>query len=427
MRRCGEWQPPSPPRNGCFHHLSFLFTLLLLLFVIPNGREDVQIMAQNPSAVNNKKEVPDRRKCILDTVLDAIGSTPCIRLNHVPKKHGVCCDVVAKCEFLNPGGSVKDRIARQMILDAEASGRLRPNQTIIEATSGNTGIGLSLVAAVKKYPMIITMPKKMSHEKEVTLQALGAEVIRTETALPWDHPDSLIGMARRLEKEKGYVLLDQYRNPSNPKAHYEGTAQEIYDQCGGKVDMAVFTTGTGGTMAGVARRLKELLPNIVIVGVDPYGSILADPSVPLDPKPYLVEGIGYDFVPDVCERKYVDRWVKSADKESFALASEVHREEALLVGGSSGAAMWGVLQAAKDLRPDQRCVVVFPDGIRNYMTKFPDKNWLVENGLEEGEVTRPTYGSLEAQLEEAKKKLSEYEAKCGGSVEEGKRCCEKAK
>ncbi|PWU94169.1 cystathionine beta-synthase [Trypanosoma cruzi] len=191
--------------------------------------------------------------------------------------------------------------------------------------------------------------------------------------------------------------------------------------------MVVVPTGTGGTMAGVAKRLKELLPNIVIVGVDPYGSILADPSVPPDPKPYLVEGIGYDFVPDVCERKYVDRWVKSADKESFALASEVHREEALLVGGSSGAAMWGVLQAAKDLRPDQRCVVVFPDGIRNYMTKFPDKNWLVENGLEEGEVTRPTYGSLEAQLEEAKKKLSEYEAKCGGSVEEGKRCCEKAK
>ncbi|KAF8281078.1 hypothetical protein TcBrA4_0089260 [Trypanosoma cruzi] len=145
-----------------------------------------------------------------------------------------------------------------MILDAEASGRLRPNQTIIEATSGNTGIGLSLVAAVKKYPMIITMPKKMSHEKEVTLQALGAEVIRTETALPWDHPDSLIGMARRLEKEKGYVLLDQYRNPSNPKAHYEGTAQEIYDQCGGKVDMAVFTTGTGGTMAGSGKTIEGI-------------------------------------------------------------------------------------------------------------------------------------------------------------------------
>ncbi|KEG15348.1 cystathionine beta-synthase [Trypanosoma grayi] len=290
--------------------------------------------------------------------------------------------------------------------------RLRPNDTLIEASSGNTGIGFSMVAAVKGYHMIITMPKKMSHEKEVTLQALGADVIRTETSLPWDHPESLIGLAHRLEKEKGYVLLDQYTNPSNPKAHYNGTAQEIFDQCGGKIDMVIIGAGTGGTVAGVGKRLKELLPNIIVVGVDPIGSILADPTAPQkENTPYLVEGIGYDFVPDVCERKYVDKWIKSADKESFALASEIHRDEGLLVGGSSGSAMWGVLQAAKDLRPDQRCVVVFPDGIRNYMTKFPNKNWLIEKGLEEGEVTRPTYEALQAQLEEAKKKLAEYETK----------------
>ncbi|ORC88666.1 cystathionine beta-synthase [Trypanosoma theileri] len=354
----------------------------------------------------------DRRFCILDSVIDAIGSTPCIRLHRTPKKHGVSCEVIAKCEFLNPGGSVKDRIARQMVLDAEASGRLRGKETLIEPTSGNTGIGLSMVAAVRGYNMVIAMPKKMSHEKEVTLQALGANVIRTETSLPWDHPDSLIGVARRLEREKGYVLLDQYKNPSNPRAHYEGTAQEIYDQCGGKIDMVVIGAGTGGTVAGVGKRLKELLPNIIVIGVDPYGSILADPSdVKSTNTPYLVEGIGYDFVPDVCERQYVDKWVKCADKESFELASELHRDEGLLVGGSSGSAMWGVLQAAKDLRPDQRCVVLFPDGIRNYMTKFPDKNWLIEKGLLEGEVTRPTYESLQAQLAEVKKKLSAYENK----------------
>ncbi|RNF01175.1 cystathionine beta-synthase,cysteine synthase,serine sulfhydrylase [Trypanosoma rangeli] len=373
-------------------------------------------MTQTHATDYKGKEVPERRGCILDSVLDAIGCTPCIRLNRLPQKHGLVCEVVAKCEFFNPGGSVKDRIARQMVLDAEASGRLRPNSSLVEPTSGNTGIGLSMVAAVKGYHMVITMPKKMSHEKEVVLCALGAEVIRTETALPWDHPESLIGVARRLEEEKGYVLLDQYKNPSNPKAHYEGTAQEIYDQCGGKVDMVVISAGTGGTMAGVAKRLKELLPNVIVVAVDPYGSILADPSAPASPTPYLVEGIGYDFVPSVCERQYVDRWVKSADKESFELASELHRDEALLVGGSSGAAMWGVLQAAKELRPDQRCVVVFPDGIRNYMTKFPDKNWMIEHCLQEGEVTRPTYDSLQAQLEAAKKKLSKYEAKYGCNV-----------
>ncbi|KAH9599767.1 Pyridoxal-phosphate dependent enzyme [Trypanosoma melophagium] len=356
----------------------------------------------------------DRRFCVLDSVVDAIGSTPCIRLNRTPQKHGVRCEVVAKCEFLNPGGSVKDRIARQMILDAEATGRLRANETLVEPTSGNTGIGLSMVAAVRGYKMFIAMPKKMSHEKEVTLQALGANVIRTETSLPSDHPDSLIGVARRLEREKGYVLLDQYKNPSNSKAHYEGTAQEIYDQCGGKIDMVVIGAGTGGTVSGIGKKLKELLPNIIVVGVDPYGSILADPSdVQSTNAPYLVEGIGYDFVPDVCERQYVDKWVKCHDKESFELASEIHHDEGLLVGGSSGSAMWGVLQAAKYLRPDQRCVVLFPDSIRNYMTKFPDKNWLIEKGLLEGEVTRPTYEALQAQLAEAKKKLSEYESKYG--------------
>lgn len=347
---------------------------------------------------------------VLDTVLDAVGNTPCIRLNRVPQKHGLVCEVVAKCEFFNPGGSVKDRIGKQMVLDAEAAGRLKPGSVIVEATSGNTGIGLSMAAAVRGYHMVITMPKKMSHEKETTLQALGAEVIRTETSLPHDHPESLIGVARRLRDEKGYVLLDQYSNPSNPRAHYEFTGQEIYDQCGGKLDMAVISAGTGGTITGIAKKLKELLPNVIIVGVDPVGSIIADPEHPGEAVAYQVEGIGYDFVPDVCERQYVDRWVKTRDQESFDLARQLHREEGLLVGGSSGSALAGALEAAKDLRPDQRVVVVLPDGIRNYMAKFADDNWMIEKGFAQGEVTRPTYETLQAELAAAKAKLAQYEA-----------------
>lgn len=349
----------------------------------------------------------DINTTVLNSILEAVGHTPCVRLNKVPKKHGIKCEVVAKCEFINPGGSVKDRIARQMVEDAEAQGRLKEGSVIVEATSGNTGIGLSMAAAAKGYHMVITMPKKMSHEKEVTLQALGAEVIRTETALPHDHPESLIGIAKRLRDEKGYVLLDQYNNPSNFQAHYQ-TGQEIYDQCGGKIDMVVLTTGTGGTMTGVATRLKELLPNIKVVGVDPYGSIIADPEHPQSGA-YHVEGIGYDFVPAVCHRDLVDQWVKTRDQESFDLARELHKQEGLLVGGSSGSALAGVLEAAKDLREDQRCVVLLPDGIRNYMAKFADDNWMIEKGFLQGEVRRPTYETLQQEVAELRGKLAALE------------------
>lgn len=346
----------------------------------------------------------DRQNCILPDILAAVGQTPLVRLNRVPQANGIECEVVAKCEFMNPGGSVKDRIAKQMVEDAEKKGILKPGSVLVEATSGNTGIGMSMAAAAKGYHMVITMPKKMSHEKEVTLKALGAEVIRTETSLPHDHPDSLIGVAARLVTEKGYVNLNQYHNPSNYEAHYK-TGEEIWNQCGGKVDMVVLTTGTGGTMTGVAKFIKGKNPNVVIVGVDPVGSILADPeNPPKDPKPYHVEGIGYDFVPDVCHRKYVDKWIKSEDPESFRLAKELHKKEGLLIGGSAGSAMYGVLQAAKGLRKDQRCVVLFADSIRNYLAKFADPNWMIEKGFEQGEIVRPTYESLEAQLAELKAK-----------------------
>ncbi|CCW63976.1 unnamed protein product [Phytomonas sp. EM1] len=345
---------------------------------------------------------------ILNNILDAVGNTPCIRLNRIPQKYGLRCEVVAKCEFLNPGGSVKDRVGKNMVLTAEAEGRLKPGAVLVEPTSGNTGVALSMAAAVRGYEMVITMSSKMSHEKEVTMNALGAKVIRTPASLLSEHPDSLFGVANRLVEEKGCIMLDQYNNPANPKAH-ELTAMEIYNQCDGKIDMVVCSTGTGGTMTGIATRLKELLPNVIIVGADPVGSILADPEHD-EVSPYMVEGVGYDFIPKVCERDRVDRWVKTVDKESFELALELNRLEGLMVGGSSGAALSGALQAAKDLREDQRCVVILPDTLRNYLGKFADNNWMIERGLAKGEVIRPTYEALAKEVKELKERLAKYES-----------------
>ena len=217
----------------------------------------------------------------------------------------------------------------------------------------------------------------MSREKQVVLEALGAEIIRTPTEAAWDAPESHIGVAKKLQKELPNAhILDQYSNPSNPKAHYDHTAQEIFDQMAGKVDMVVIGAGTGGTISGAAQRLKELNPNIVIVGADPIGSILAGGD---EVGTYKVEGIGYDFIPDVLDRSLVDRWVKTADRESFLLARRLIKEEGLLCGGSSGSALFAAFQEAVDLGPDQNCVVLLPDGVRNYMTKFVDDKWMAEN------------------------------------------------
>jgi len=246
---------------------------------------------------------------------------------------------------------------------------------------------------------------KMSREKVSVLQALGAKVIRTPTEAAWDSPESLIGVARRLEKElPNHHVLDQYNNPGNYLSHYDTTAEEIIRQCGGKLDMCVISLGTGGTMTGVAKKLKEKIPGIIIVGVDPLGSILADPEHDKSGS-YKVEGIGYDFVPKVCHREYVDQWVKTEDKESFELARMLHREEGLLVGGSSGSALAGVLKAAKSLRPDQRCLVILPDNIRNYLSKFVDDDWMRENGFMSGAIERPSYDSLAKQNADLQKQL----------------------
>jgi cystathionine beta-synthase len=314
---------------------------------------------------------------VLPNILHAIGNTPLVRLNSVGKEYPV--EILAKCEFLNPGGSVKDRIGWYMIDQAEKQGRIKPGDTLIEPTSGNTGIGLAMAAAIKGYRLIITMPMKMSAEKQLMMEALGAEIVRTPTEAGHDSPESNFGVAERLQKEiPNSHILDQFGNPHNPLAHYETTAKELIEQTDGKVDYFVCGVGTGGTIAGVARRFREEVPNCKIVGVDPEGSIIGggEPG-----GPYLVEGIGYDFIPDVLDQNLVDRYVKTNDPVSFELALRLIKEEGMLVGGSSGSAMQGALEVAKECKGGERIVVILPDNVRNYMSKFLDPKWRVEKGV----------------------------------------------
>ncbi|MCA9000670.1 MAG: cystathionine beta-synthase [Planctomycetes bacterium] len=315
---------------------------------------------------------------ILNNILDSVGNTPLVKLQRLGKETG--CEFLVKCEFMNPGGSVKDRIAHRMVAEAEKSGRIKPGDTLIEATSGNTGIGMAMAAAVRGYRMVITMPEKMSHEKQVVLEALGAEIIRTPNEAAWDEPTSHIGVAKELQRIiPNAHILDQYSNDDNPLAHYHGTAGEILDQTdGGKFDYMLSSAGTGGTLSGIAKRLKEDAPNVEIVGVDPVGSILAGPG---EITPYKVEGIGYDFIPDVLDLKLVDRWIKTEDRESFLVARQLIRKEGLLCGGSSGSAMSAALRLAKEVGPGKRMVVILPDSVRNYMTKFMDAGWMRDNGF----------------------------------------------
>ncbi len=316
---------------------------------------------------------------IYDSILDAIGNTPLVRLHNVGRDTG--CELLVKCEYLNAGGSVKDRIGRRMVLEAEKSGRIKPGDTLIEPTSGNTGIGMALVAAVRGYRMVITMPEKMSREKQVVLEALGAEIIRTPTEAAWDAPESHIGVAKQLQKMLPNAhILDQYGNVDNPMAHYEGTGAEIVEQTGGKLDYLVLTAGTGGTLTGTARRVKEAIPGVKIIGVDPVGSILAGPG-PIGS--YKVEGIGYDFIPDVLDTGLVDEWIKTEDGPSFRMSRRLIRQEGLLVGGSAGSAVWAAVQIAKKYGPDKRIVTLAADGVRNYMTKFIDDGWMRQNGFTE--------------------------------------------
>ncbi len=330
----------------------------------------------------------------MSSILENIGNTPLVRLNRLPQSLGLQCQVYVKCEFFNAGGSVKDRIALRMVEAAEKEGRIIPGQSVlIEPTSGNTGIGLALVGAVKGYRTIITLPEKMSSEKVSVLKALGAEIIRTPTSAAWDSPESHIGVARRLEKEiPGGVILDQYSNPNNPLAHEYGTAVEIVEQTeAGKIQgslrAVIAGAGTGGTITGIARGVRRRHGDkVTIVAADPTGSILAVPANLNENgmnKPYKVEGIGYDFIPEVLAQQEVDRWYKTDDRDSFYWARRLIREEGLLVGGSAGSAMACLERTCQDLKlgPDDAVVVILPDSIRSYLSKFVDDDWLAANDL----------------------------------------------
>ncbi|VDK84705.1 unnamed protein product [Litomosoides sigmodontis] len=322
------------------------------------------------------ENVKYEKRLVIDNVLEAIGETPLVRLNYIPKMFGVKCQVYVKCEYMNPGGSVKDRVAYRMAELAEESGKLKEGMTIIEPSSGNTGIGLALVAAVKGYRCIIVMPEKMSREKENILRALGAEVVRTPTEASFSDPKSHIGVAIRLQKElSNAIILDQYINVANPLEHYDKTAEELLYALNDDLNMLVAGVGTGGTISGIGHKLKEICPKCKIVGVDPIGSILADPERS-EVSTYEVEGIGYDFIPTVLDRDIVDLWMRSNDKESFEMSRLLAKHEGLLCGGSSGANVFCAMKAARELNENEKCVIILPDGITNYMTKFVNDEWM---------------------------------------------------
>ncbi len=314
---------------------------------------------------------------IYSNILQTIGHTPVVKINRMGAT--LNCNLYAKCEFLNPGGSIKDRIGYAMVKNAALSGRIQPGDTLIEPTSGNTGIGIALAGAVMGYRVIITMPNKMSHEKQIILERLGATIYRTRSDAASHDTDSHISLAKTLHARiPNSHILDQYSNPDNPNAHYETTAEEIIADFGSNLDMVVAGVGTGGTITGIARRLKEHNPRIQIIGVDPEGSILGGGT---ESKPYLVEGIGYDFFPEVLNNGLIDAYIKTCDIDAFQTARQLIREEGLLVGGSCGAAMWGALQAAKTLATGQTCLVILPDSIRNYLSKFANDDWMHEHEM----------------------------------------------
>jgi cystathionine beta-synthase len=309
-------------------------------------------------------------------VLAAVGGTPLIRLSRIHPPG----NLVAKLESANPGGSVKERIAISMIDAAEKDGLLRPGGTIVEPTSGNTGVGLAMIGAVRGYRVICTVPDKVSKEKQDLLKAYGAEVVVTPTDLLPDHPDSYYGVARRLASEiEGAFHPDQYSNPANPEAHYRTTGPEIWEQTDGGVDVVVIGVGTGGTVSGVGRYLKERKPSVVVVGADPEGSIFtaADNS---EVHQYQVEGVGEDFYPETVDLELIDRWIKVTDVESMTMTRRLAREEGILVGGSCGLAAHAALVVAGE--DEGRIVVVLlPDSGRGYLSKVFNDEWMEANGF----------------------------------------------
>ena len=326
---------------------------------------------------------------VLDSFLDAVGDTPLVRLNKVAR--GVAPAVLAKLEMLNPGGSVKDRIGLRMIEAAERAGFLKPGGTIVEPTSGNTGHGLAIAAAIRGYKCIFVMPDKMSQEKISLLRAYGAEVVITPTSVPPESPESYYRVADRLTEEiPGAFQPNQYLNEENPAAHEATTGPEIWRQTDGRITAFVTGVGTGGTITGVARYLKSHNPNVLVVGADPEGSIFSG-----DVHTYLTEGIGEDFWPNTFDPSLVDRYVRVSDRDAFRMARRITREEGILVGGSSGTAVVAALEVARELGPDDVVVVILPDTGRNYLSKLYSDTWLLQYGL----TDRPEIVRVEEVLE----------------------------
>lgn len=328
----------------------------------------------------------ERNRRPYDSVIETIGWTPLIRLNSVTR--GIRTPVYAKAEFFNPGGSIKDRIAVPIIEKAEREGRLKPGGTIVEGTSGNTGTALAIAAALRGYKCIFTMPDKMSQEKVRLLKAFGAEVIITPTAVPPDHPDSYVMMAKRIAKETpNAILADQFYNEANPQAHYDLTGPELWEQTEGRITHFVAAAGTGGTITGVGRFLKEKNPKIRIIAGDPVGSILADywrsdGKVVREGVPYKIEGIGQDKIPGTLDMSVIDDYESVADKDAFTMARRLTREEGLFVGGSSGLIAHVALRVAREVNdPNAFIVTVLCDTGERYLSKLYSDEWMRENQM----------------------------------------------
>jgi len=357
-------------------------------------------------------------KRVYDNILGTIGQTPLVKLGRIA--HDLPCPLYAKLELLNPGGSTKDRVGLNIIEQAEKRGELKPGGTVVEATSGNTGIGLAIAAALKGYKTIFVMPDKMSNEKIQLLRSYGAKVVITPTAVAPEDPRSYYEVAKRFARETpNAVLANQYHNPDNPQTHVMTTGPEIWDQTDGKVTDVIIGMGTGGTISGIGRYLKSKNPKIQIVGVDIEGSILYEiwqnkGKIPEGayPKTYKVEGIGEDFLPSTTDINVVDEIVRVNDRESFLWARQLVRQEGIFAGGSSGSALAGAVKYCRGLSHDRLAVVIFPDSGSRYLSKFYDNKWMRENGFLEMEFGEVTLGDLLL----AKQNKALYTASLGDSM-----------